>query len=304
MSISSSVTSYCSGVHVSTSSHCLRPVPERQALAKHPPSSSSIEHHRGDVTVPTAAAVTPRHAFQDNQKDAPAVTAKKDVTSHIASLWKKIDDSKKRNSKEKELDPRVWITQGKVISEADLVLLRMHEEQRLIVSHFQAQQQPQRTEAPAVDLKARSSKLRLSMKFLSKTKKDKETPTSPSGKSANGSVLTENRDADADSSKTKRHSRLGSFLIPEEECGAAASNGRCGAVSSSALMPPPSTAPTALRPAAANRSLSTSAVQVHRNDSYLSSMGRRNQEAGHQGQQGLTSAQKTDSTSSMVVTIV
>ena len=67
----------------------------------------------------------------------PSKKNKKEVTSRIADLWKKVEDSKKKKEKEKGNDKRVWIAKGKVIPESERALLRPHAEQQAIIDNFQ-----------------------------------------------------------------------------------------------------------------------------------------------------------------------
>ncbi len=178
------------GISASKSSHNLRTPNDSLAVAnsslgRRAPSSSSIDHRARNLSGPKdsgsfASAVsvdTSQNKTQDQKK-----TPKKEATSRIANLWKKVEDSKKKN-KEKEKDPRVWITQGKVIPESELALLRPHAEQQEIISNFQQKQQA--AAASTSDLKPRSkSRLSLKLSKFSKGKKDKDdrsvaSPSSP-----------------------------------------------------------------------------------------------------------------------------
>ena len=253
---------------------------------------------------------------------------KKEVGSKLASLWKKVEDSKKKAGKDKDAkDPRVWITQGKVIPENELALLRVHQEQQEIISNFQA-----KAEASDNKMKPRS-KSRLSMKLskFSKGKKEDKNPTSPSSPPDSCKTLEDFRNGNAISPTTsaaapvklrekigknnglsssrddmqtgdheatdqitdlnseekgKRHSRLGSFLNPDESGSSPTSPVQNAALS----MPPPYVNPPNRSPAAAvvppfnynppmsgpsSLSKTTSSTQVRRNDSYVSSMGRK-----------------------------
>jgi hypothetical protein len=58
----------------------------------------------------TTRPSTPGTKMAEEKKAAP----KKDVTSKIASLWKKVEDSKNKHKKENVKDKRVWISKGKV----------------------------------------------------------------------------------------------------------------------------------------------------------------------------------------------
>ena len=74
----------------------------------------------------------------------PSKKGKKDVTSKIANLWKKVEDSKKKKEKDKTNDKRVWIAKGKVIPENERALLRPHTEQQQLIDNFQKNVKVQR----------------------------------------------------------------------------------------------------------------------------------------------------------------
>eukprot|EP00096_Caligus_rogercresseyi_P006290 TRINITY_DN2262_c0_g1_i2.p1 TRINITY_DN2262_c0_g1~~TRINITY_DN2262_c0_g1_i2.p1 ORF type:complete len:1565 (-),score=560.74 TRINITY_DN2262_c0_g1_i2:406-5100(-) len=87
-------------------------------------------------TTPPRASLASETRSESGLKRAPG---KKEVTSRIASLWKKVEDSKRKNkAKEEEhaRDKRVWISKGKVIPESERALLKVHEEQRKIINDF------------------------------------------------------------------------------------------------------------------------------------------------------------------------
>ena len=67
----------------------------------------------------------------------PSKKGKKEVTSRIANLWKKVEDSKKKKDKDKTNDKRIWIAKGKVIPESERALLRPHTEQQKLIDNFQ-----------------------------------------------------------------------------------------------------------------------------------------------------------------------
>ena len=93
---------------------------------------------------------------------------KKEVTSRIANLWKRVEESKKAKQKD---DPRIWMANGKVIPESELALMKRHEEQKELVKEFKAKTKDEG-----------KVKSRLSMKlskFKSGSKKDLKSPTSP-----------------------------------------------------------------------------------------------------------------------------
>lgn len=97
----------------SASSHSLRNATD--VAPKRIPSSSDIERRKTSAPSQIPAAKT-------NVVAAPktATTGRKNVTSKIASLWKKVEESKQKSDTEKNSkkykpkDKRVWITKGKI----------------------------------------------------------------------------------------------------------------------------------------------------------------------------------------------
>jgi hypothetical protein len=112
-------------------------------------------------------------------------SGKKEVTSRIASLWKKVEDSKKKVPKEK--DNKVWISKGKVIPESERALIRPDEKQRELINKFQADQKAKTVAAeqpppPSSDasLKPRSKSrlsIRLSKFSLTANSSKKDLPS-------------------------------------------------------------------------------------------------------------------------------
>ena len=139
----------------SNSSHSLRAVPEngktdlpmsRKSHAS-PSSSTSAVDVRKRKTASWESS-SPRNKTDDDDTSIAAAAAdgggggpkkegKKAVTSKIASLWKQVEDSKKKRNRTKEIDQRVWIAKGKVIPENELALLKPHLAQREIINDFQ-----------------------------------------------------------------------------------------------------------------------------------------------------------------------
>merc|ERR1712223_2073227 len=76
-------------------------------------------------------------AIISSSPSTPSKKGKKEVTSRIANLWKKVEDSKKKKEKDKTNDKRIWIAKGKVIPESERALLRPHTEQQKIIDNFQ-----------------------------------------------------------------------------------------------------------------------------------------------------------------------
>jgi len=65
------------------------------------------------MSPPDHRAVSPSTAGRPFKSPEPVKMPKKDVTSKIASLWKKVEESKKQK-KDPAKDKRVWISKGKV----------------------------------------------------------------------------------------------------------------------------------------------------------------------------------------------
>merc|ERR1712038_602016 len=72
-------------------------------------------------------------AIISSSPSTPSKKGKKEVTSRIANLWKKVEDSKKKKEKDKTNDKRIWIAKGKVIPENERALLRPHTEQQKLI---------------------------------------------------------------------------------------------------------------------------------------------------------------------------
>merc|ERR1719319_992798 len=121
-SSSSSVVSRTSATSVrsmrtSSSSHSLRSATESSALPRRVPSSSDIERRR-TVGVPpprpSSAAKAPLRAASPGGRPA-APPPKKNVTSKIANLWKRVEDSQVKakaeegSKKYKSKDKRIWL---------------------------------------------------------------------------------------------------------------------------------------------------------------------------------------------------
>lgn len=361
-----------SGMKTSSSSHALKTGNEANRLTKRVPSSSSIDQQK-----PSDSSNISDIQSETGTPGTGPKKPKREVTSRIASLWKKVEDSKKKN-KECAKDPRVWIAQGKVIPEHELELLKPHAEQKQIISNFQAQRQDQSSSSLAkteqsnqVEVKPRSrSRLSMRLSKFAKPKKDKDskTPTSPMSPcstqdSVNGNSQTvspsspiidvddilgngeglEEIDAtndndllqktDEESRQSKRRSRLGTFLNPEGDPNTSNAsstviqfrNPNNRSPQSAAIVPPFNYNPPIMmmgppppppprgephyfvRP----KPVPASAAQVRRNDSYVSSMGRKGEEEAkvRNDAKGQSSRPDEDpkmekSTSSVMVTLV
>ena len=328
-------------------------------MGRRAPSSSSIDRRKEDnVSLASASSKPPAAAAAASEKTpTPKKGQKKEVTSRIANLWKKVEDSKKSTAKDPK-DPRVWIKQGKkIIPESELALLKPHTEQQ--------------------DIKPRSkSRLSLRLSKFSKKGDKSSTPTSPSSTdqqiedSLNGNFTPSAHDTDnqrpvqrppgeergvdddaeeGEDGKTKRHSRLGSFFNPEAPNGEGATSSTPVVPSTGAPAPafaPGSTDPGVIRfrnrsPAQASAIVppfnysppirqqerlptssetmdeprplapavpmkSPTSAQVKRNDSYVSSMGRRGVDGAHEPQRQMEKkkgATKQASTSAMVTLV-
>jgi hypothetical protein len=150
---------------VAEGGHSVIPVPNKRS-----PSSSAIELGRRfasdnsqnqpsklkntSVTIPINNG-TPglKYLNEQEKRTEPASTSspstpskkgKKEATSKIASLWKKIEDSKKKKEKDKTNDKRIWIAKGKVIPESERALLQPHTEQQTLIDNFQKSSKQQK----------------------------------------------------------------------------------------------------------------------------------------------------------------
>merc|ERR1719318_1816946 len=122
-------------MRTSSSSHSLRSTSD--SAPKRVPSSSDIERRKsylnsGRPTSPmykrTPNPVAKPSGTMSPLEPAKKAPPKKNVTSKIASLWKKVEDSKQKSDAEKSAkkykpkDKRVWISKGKIQSEGKEVL--------------------------------------------------------------------------------------------------------------------------------------------------------------------------------------
>jgi len=216
-------------------------------------------------------------------------SGKKEVTSKIASLWKKVEDSKKKDkvedSKNKKDSKKVWISKGRVIPESDMAYLRPDEAQKKIITDFQKSKDQQENSSPIKQRSRSRLSIKLS-KFKSSSnslkKENSFTYTSHLG-SSQGQVSGYNKSTSVPSTPnvedvvngntngsnaSKRLSRIGSFLNPEEK-------------KSSAIVPPFNYSPPTN---ATQESTSKLRKPVRRNDSYVTSMGRTREEILRQQQ--------------------
>jgi len=165
-------------------------------LGKRTPTNIEIQRQ---VSAPAR-----NHDISDTVSESAATSGKKggkrEVTSKIASLWKKIEDSKKKDKidiiqKTKSTDKKVWISKGRVIPKSDMAYLKPDEAQKKIINDFQKSKgspssttSTTETQADPSAMKVRS-KSKLSIK-LSKFKKEntftynsskKQEPSQPGG---------------------------------------------------------------------------------------------------------------------------
>ena len=351
------------------------------------PSSSDIDHKRRSPLQPQQpqlhstpifgaskpSVANPPAQISDTQSEKGS--NKKEVTSRIASLWKKVEDSKKKAPKEKD-STKVWISKGKVIPESERALIRPDEKQRELINKFQADQKAKNAASgdhsgnePGLGLKPRSKSrlsIRLSKFSLNSSKKDltlnqqqtstasiqksRTTPTTPvdsshliNGDSLNGNWARHNFDIDPlvrrnrfendprseessesmstgtdtetnNDPKSKRMSRLGTFLNPTaEEEEKMNFDDIKPIVRTSNRSPSAIVTPFNYNPPTANiehddkrsslaslKPTSKIAKAVRRNDSYMSSMGRGKPDDNVVNNED----QDTSQTSSVVVTLV
>merc|ERR1711988_1562541 len=102
--------------------------------------------------VRTGSKVPPVKDIPDTVSES-AVTSKKStgkkIESRIASLWKKVEDTKKKdkvisghghgdaNEKNSKDSKKVWISKGRVIPENEMAFLRPDEQQKKLIKDFQ-----------------------------------------------------------------------------------------------------------------------------------------------------------------------
>jgi len=338
-SSNSSVASKASTVsrtsmRTSSSSHSLRSSSDN--APKRVPSSSDIERRKsylnsGRPTSPMykrtnqSLAVTPQESTKKGQP-------KKNVTSKIASLWKKVEDSKQKSEADKSAkkykpkDKRVWISKGKVQSEAQegLVpppgkLIRSGTYEKISEPPSQSNTtllQNSKTE----EIKPRS-RSRLSMK-LSKfslkrrgtgsmedqvngnTPVSPEEPLSPDGLGNSIAVLSPN---DSELLTPEDMDRPNS-VSPNPESGDSMSTGpdevKLPTRNQTSTFRSPNRSPASAIVAPFNYTPSSAAVHLKRNTSYVSSIGRKREDApsgeDSDGEKKLFGSQ----TSSTMVTLV
>ena len=158
------------------------------------PSSSDIEHKRRSPLQPQqhstpifGASRPPIHPpihppvaqISDTQSENAKTSGKKEVTSRIASLWKRVEDSKKKVPKEKDT-AKVWISKGKVIPESERALIKPDEKQRELINKFQANQKAAKQEQTA-NQKATKHEITANQKTVSKSEQISSEPPPSAG---------------------------------------------------------------------------------------------------------------------------
>ena len=265
------------------------------------PSNQSLNSARLGRRTPTSSEITRQTPNKEiisdtcSESNLSKKSGKKEVTSKIASLWKKVEDSKKKDkvedSKNKKDSKKVWISKGRVIPESDMAYLRPDEAQKKIITDFQKSKDQQDSNSPVKQRSRSRLSIKLS-KFKSSSnslkKENSFTYTSHLGSSSQGQVSGYNKTSTSvpstpnvedvvngntsSSNASKRLSRIGSFLNPEEK-------------KSSAIVPPFNySPPTQSQVSQHQESTSKLRKPVRRNDSYVTSMGRTREEILRQQQ--------------------
>lgn len=240
----------------------------RIPLGRRTPTNIEIQRNNR----PSAADIsdTVSESAATSKKTGP----KKEVTSKIASLWKKVEDTKKKEKFDKKDTKKVWISKGRVIPESDMAYLRPDEAQKKIISDFQKAQESSGGSSSPIKPRSRS---RLSIK-LSKFKTSSSNPlkkensfTYTSHKTSTPMTSTSvpstphvEEKLDIVNGNTKRHSRVGTFVTPNGQENQHEMNKK-------AIVQPFNYSPPNAGQAMA--ALKKNQV-VRRNDSYVSSMGR------------------------------
>jgi len=346
-SSNSSVTSKTSttsrtSMRTSSSSHSLRSASD--SAPKRVPSSSDIERRKSYLnsgrptsplyrrSPPTAVAkpISSMSPLEPVKKAGP----KKNVTSKIASLWKKVEDSKQKSDAEKSAkkykpkDKRVWISKGKTQSEekespapAPGKLIRSGTYEKINGDQTQTQKTPA---AKTEEIKPRS-RSRLSMKLSKFSLKRRGTgsmedqvngntpvspdePLSPTDDLGNSiSVLSPNESELMTPDDTNRPTSVSPNLESGDSMSTGPDEVRIPSqprTHNSSTFRSPNRSPASAIVAPFNYIPSSSATQLKRNTSYVSSIGRKNENVppidDSEGEKKLFSSQ----TSSTMVTLV
>ena len=284
-SSNSSVTSKSSvisrnSMRPSASSHSLRNTTD--VAPKRIPSSSDIERRK--TSAPSQIPATKINTVAAPPKTA--TTGKRNVTSKIASLWKKVEESKQKadtekNSKKfKPKDKRVWITKGKIqttdnapaSSGTNLVRSGTYDKINEMTDSPSIQQ-------PQPELKPRS-RSRLSIKLSKFSLKKKGSVEDQ----ANGNALSPDTDPCSPSDELGNSIQV---VSPSSEGSEAASPVTAEAIK---MNPQPRQPNLTFKAPGTNRSPASAivapfnynphqaGVQLKRNTSYVSSLGRRREE--------------------------
>ena len=301
-------------IRTSSSSHSLRSAAEN--IPRRTPSSSEIERRIGygsrplsptlrtipgsnigrplspqsRALSPSTKPVTPT---QEIKKNVP----KKDVSSKIASLWKKVEDSKKQK-KDPSKDKRVWISKGKVQQEAETApppgrLIRSGTYEKL--SEPNTTTDPKETKPRSRSrLSIKLSKFGLKRKGTAEDQVNGNTPVSPDdlGNTIGSELNSPNDEALL---TPEEFLRLSSPVEPEpgqSESSESMSTGPDQDVDKRSY-PPFAYSSNPVKPAA-----------VKRNTSYVSSLGRKTDGIPSDESDGEKNKTKFSNTSSSVVTLV
>ncbi|XP_040564630.1 uncharacterized protein [Lepeophtheirus salmonis] len=228
---SNSSRSSKSSLKTSTSSQSLRTVTE-SGIPKRAPSNPSIQRYNQQQNLISETR---------SESGLKRGTNKKEVTSRIASLWKKVEDSKKRNKVKEQQhirDTKIWISKGKVIPESERALLKVHEEQRKIINEFKSTKEVTTTPRE-------KSRSRLSIRLSKFSLKQKEKTPSPNHEDGEGEDDDKNEPEGVETDK-------------------------CASSPASAIVQPFNYNP----PVEDKKMIPRSRSTVRRNDSYVNSMGR------------------------------
>ncbi|CAB4061798.1 APC [Lepeophtheirus salmonis] len=229
---SNSSRSSKSSLKTSTSSQSLRTVTE-SGIPKRAPSNPSIQRYNQQQNLISETR---------SESGLKRGTNKKEVTSRIASLWKKKLKILKKRNKVKEQqhirDTKIWISKGKVIPESERALLKVHEEQRKIINEFKSTKEVTTTPRE-------KSRSRLSIRLSKFSLKQKEKTPSPNHEDGEGEDDDKNEPEGVETDK-------------------------CASSPASAIVQPFNYNP----PEEDKKMIPRSRSTVRRNDSYVNSMGR------------------------------
>ena len=249
-------------------------------LGRRTPTNIEIQRHSRPEKPDFSDTVSESAVTSGNKKNS----GKKEVTSKIASLWKKVEDSKKKENQQNKKDPnnanskKVWISKGRVIPESDMAYLRPDEAQKKIINDFQksknntsnSENSPMKTRSRSrlsiklSKFKSSSNPLKKENSFTYTSHRQQQPMTSTSVPSTPNveqmkPLQKANPDSSTSKNSSKRLSRIGSFLNPNDE------------KTSKAIVPPFNYSP----PIQSDENAAKKANNVvRRNDSYVTSMGR------------------------------